>query len=76
MYLFISETIEKHYTDISQKVSKICGHVSGVLMFVFCKIKTVAMKDDSVLLCGKLFETMCLDHHYYAFKVRLRLIEF
>ncbi|XP_023199004.1 uncharacterized protein LOC111610276 isoform X1 [Xiphophorus maculatus] len=41
-------------------------------MPVFCKIQTIVVKDDSVLLCGKLMETMCFDDHYHAFKVKLR----
>lgn len=40
-------------------------------MPVFYQIKTIALKDDSVLLCGKLLETVCFDDHYHAFKVRL-----
>lgn len=40
-------------------------------MPVFCKIKTIAVNDDRVLLCGKLMETCCFDTHYHAFKVRL-----
>ncbi len=40
-------------------------------MPVFCKIETIAVKDDCVLLCGKLMEAMCFDHHYHAFKVKL-----
>lgn len=40
-------------------------------MPVFCKIQTIVVKDDSVLLCGKLMETMCSDDHYHAFKIKL-----
>ncbi|XP_041919960.1 uncharacterized protein LOC121684096 [Alosa sapidissima] len=40
-------------------------------MPVFCKIKTIAVKDDDVLLCGQLMETICFDHHYHAFRIRL-----
>lgn len=40
-------------------------------MPVFCKIKTLAVKDENVLLCGTLMETICFDEHYYAFTVRL-----
>lgn len=40
-------------------------------MPVFCKIKTIAVKGDSGLLCGKLMETMCFDNHYHTFKVKL-----
>ena len=40
-------------------------------MPVFCKIDMIAVKDDCVLLCGKLMETICFDNHYHAFKVKL-----
>lgn len=40
-------------------------------MPVFCKIDMIAVKDDFVLLCGKLMETMCFDDHNHAFKVKL-----
>nr|XP_055051346.1 uncharacterized protein LOC129437202 isoform X1 [Misgurnus anguillicaudatus] len=40
-------------------------------MPVFCKIKTIAVKDENVLLCGTLLETVCFDDHYHSFKVRL-----
>ncbi|XP_056120086.1 uncharacterized protein LOC130097313 [Rhinichthys klamathensis goyatoka] len=40
-------------------------------MPVFCKIKTIAVKDENVLLCGTLMETICFDDHYHAFTVRL-----
>jgi len=40
-------------------------------MPVFCKIKTIAVKDENVLLCGTLMETVCFDDHYHAFTVRL-----
>ncbi len=40
-------------------------------MPVFCKIKTIAVKDENVLLCGTLMETLCFDDHYHAFTVRL-----
>lgn len=40
-------------------------------MPVFCKLDTIAVKDDCVMLCGKLIETMCFDNHYHAFKVKL-----
>ncbi|KAL3981345.1 alpha-tectorin [Sarotherodon galilaeus] len=38
---------------------------------VFYKIKSIVVKDDIVLLCGKLMETLCFDDHYHAFKVRM-----
>ncbi|XP_026792111.1 uncharacterized protein LOC113540088 [Pangasianodon hypophthalmus] len=40
-------------------------------MPVFCKINTIVMKDENVLLCGTLMETICFDDHYHAFTVRL-----
>lgn len=40
-------------------------------MPVFCKIQSIAVKEDSVLLCGELMETTSFDSHYHAFKVRL-----
>lgn len=40
-------------------------------MPVFYKIKTIAVKDENVLLCGTLMETLCFDDHYHAFTVRL-----
>ena len=40
-------------------------------MPVFCKIESNAVKDENVLLCGKLMETVCFEHHYHAFKIRL-----
>lgn len=40
-------------------------------MPVFCKIKTIAVKDKNVLLCGTLMETVCFDDHYHVFTVRL-----
>lgn len=39
-------------------------------MPVFCKIRTIAVKDENVLLCGTLMETLCFDDHYHAFTVR------
>ena len=40
-------------------------------MPVFCKIDTIVEKDDCVLLCGKLIETVCFENHYHAFNVKL-----
>ena len=40
-------------------------------MPVFCKIDTIVVKDDCVLLCGKLMETVCFENHYHAFNVKL-----
>lgn len=37
----------------------------------FCKVKTIAVKDDSTLFCGKLMEAMCFDYHYHVFKVTM-----
>lgn len=38
---------------------------------MFCKTKTITVKDENVLLCGRLMETICFDDHYHAFGVRL-----
>lgn len=48
----------------------ICTEVANE-MPVFCKIMTLAVKNENVLLCGTLMETVCFDEHYYAFTVRL-----
>lgn len=48
----------------------ICTEVAHE-MPVFCKIETIVVKDDCVLLCGTLMETICFDDHYHAFKVKL-----
>lgn len=48
----------------------ICADVVSEIP-VFCKIKSIVVKDDIVLLCGKLMETLCFDDHYHAFRVRL-----
>lgn len=60
----------KHHGTEYRRDFIICTEVAFE-MPVFCKINTITVKDDSVLLCGKLLETICFDHHYHAFKVRL-----
>ncbi|KAI7808364.1 hypothetical protein IRJ41_002977 [Triplophysa rosa] len=40
-------------------------------MPVFCKVKSIAVKDENVLLLGTLMETVFFDDHYHAFTVRL-----
>ncbi|KAK0155278.1 hypothetical protein N1851_002375 [Merluccius polli] len=60
----------KHHGTEQCRDFIICTEVAFE-MPVFCKIKTIAVKDDSVLFCGKLMETMCFDYHYHAFRVRL-----
>ncbi|KAJ8274815.1 hypothetical protein COCON_G00094400 [Conger conger] len=67
--VFSAKWIKHHGTEYRCDLI-ICTEVAFE-MPVFCKIKTIAVKDDSVLLCGKLMETMCFDDHYHAFKVRL-----
>lgn len=40
-------------------------------MPVFCQIKAIVVRDDDVLFCGWLMETLCFDDHFSAFMVRL-----
>lgn len=58
------------YHGTEYRCDFICTEVACE-MPVFCKIKTIALKDDFVLLCGKVMETICFDDHYHAFKVKL-----
>ena len=67
--VFSAKWIKYHGTEYRRDFI-ICTEVACE-MPVFCKIETIAVKDDTVLLCGKLMETMCFDHHYHAFKVKL-----
>ena len=67
--VFSAKWIKHHGTEYRRDFV-ICTEVAFE-MPVFCKIRTIVVKDDSVLLCGKLLDTMCFDHHYHAFKVRL-----
>ena len=41
-------------------------------MPVFCKISTIIVKDEQVILTGSGVETMCFDEHYHAFKILLK----
>lgn len=36
---------------------------------VFCKISTIVVKDEQVVLIGSGVETICFDKHFFAFKV-------
>lgn len=65
--MFSAKWIKYHGTEYRRDFI-ICIEVACE-MPVFCKIDTIAVKDDCVLLCGKLMETMCFDNH--AFKVKL-----
>ncbi|XP_045074169.1 uncharacterized protein LOC123487075 isoform X2 [Coregonus clupeaformis] len=67
--VFSAKWIKHHGTEYRRDFI-ICTEVAFE-MPVFCKIKIIAVKDDCVLLCGKLMETVCFDYHYYAFKVRM-----
>lgn len=67
--LFSAKWIKYHGTEYHRDFI-ICTEVACE-MPVFCKIDTIAVHDDCVLFCGKLMETVCFDHHYHAFKVRL-----
>ncbi|XP_035994789.1 uncharacterized protein LOC118563679 [Fundulus heteroclitus] len=67
--VFSAKWIKHHGTEYRRDFI-ICTEVAFE-MPVFCKIKTIVMKDDTVLLCGKLMETVCFDAHYHAFKVRV-----
>lgn len=40
-------------------------------MPVFCKIKSIVVRDDDIVFCGLLMETVCFDEHYHAFRVSL-----
>lgn len=67
--VFSAKWIKYHGTEYRRDFL-ICTEVTDE-MPVFCKIDVIAVKDDCVLLCGKLMETLCFDNHYHAFKVRL-----
>ena len=49
----------------------VCVEVA-IEMPVFCKIKTIVVKDEQVILIGSDVETICFDEHYHAFKVVLK----
>lgn len=49
----------------------ICTKVGSEIL-LFCN-NSIVVKDDIVLLCGKLMETLYFDAHCHAFRVRLHL---
>ncbi|KAL3989131.1 hypothetical protein ACER0C_013449 [Sarotherodon galilaeus] len=67
--VFSAKWIKHHGTEYRPDFI-ICTEVVSEIP-VFYKIKSIVVKDDIVLLCGKLMETLCFDDHYHAFKVRM-----
>ncbi|KAL3972940.1 RAD51-associated protein 1 [Sarotherodon galilaeus] len=67
--VFTAKWIKHHGTEYRPDFI-ICTEVVSEIP-VFYKIKSIVVKDDIVLLCGKLMETLCFDDHYHAFKVRM-----
>lgn len=41
-------------------------------MPVFCKLNSIIVKDDNVVLCGTDVETICFDEHYQAFEIEIK----
>lgn len=67
-HVYCVKWIKHHGTEYGP-VFIICTEVACE-MPVFCKINTIAVKDENVRLCGTLMETLCFDDHYHAFTVR------
>nr|XP_024657554.1 uncharacterized protein LOC106676865 isoform X1 [Maylandia zebra] len=67
--VFSAKWIKHHGTEYRPDFI-ICTEVVSEIP-VFYKIKSIVVKDDIALLCGKLMETLCFDDHYHAFKVRM-----
>lgn len=44
-------------------------------MPVFCKIRTIIVKDEQVILAGSGVETICFDENYNAFRIMLKPLQ-
>ena len=58
----------KHYGTEYRPGLLVCVEVADE-MPVFCKIRTLIVKDEQVILTGSVVETICFDEHYHAFKI-------
>lgn len=48
----------------------ICIAVQNDMPF-FCKIKFIVVRDDDVLFCGLLMQSVCFHEQFYSFEVKL-----
>lgn len=61
----------KHYGTEYRPGLVVCVEINEE-MPVFCKISTIIVKDEKVILAGAGVENICFDEHYHAFKVLLK----
>ncbi|XP_040924480.2 uncharacterized protein LOC114846307 isoform X1 [Betta splendens] len=64
----------KHYGTEYRPDLLVCVEVTDE-MPVFCKIKTILVKDEQILLSGTAVETICFDKHFHSFKIVFRPIQ-
>jgi len=63
----------KHFGSEYRPGLVVCVEVANE-MPLFCKIKTVFVRDGKVILIGSSVETICFDEYYHAFKILLKPI--
>ena len=64
----------KHYGTEYRPGLIVCVEVAEE-MPVFCKIRTIIVKDEQVILAGSSIETICFDEHYNAFRIMLKAMQ-
>lgn len=64
----------KHYGTEYRPGLIVCVEVAEE-MPIFCKIRTIIVKDEQVILIGSGVETICFDEHYNAFRILLKPLQ-
>lgn len=64
----------KHYGTEYRPSLIVCFEVADE-MPVFCKIRTIIVKDEQVVLTGSGIETICFDEQYHAFKILFKPLQ-